>query len=153
MELGGAQLLKPSKFDLHILHSFHPDILVVQLGTNDLNLTSCPPLRVGSVLEDFVHLLHDSYSVRGVCTCQAIHRCAAKFFNQGVDILTRYLQVVLEPIPYVIHWGHRGFWRACNSFFSADGIYLNSRGQYKLEHSLRGVVLKSLRVFTSDGNQ
>ena len=149
--IGGRTIAKTVKFDMHILHSFRPDIVIVQLGTNDL--TSCPPLRVGSALEDFVHLLHDSYGVRGVCVCQTIRRRAADVFNQRVDILTRYLRVVLEPIPYAIYWGHRGFWRACNRFFAADGIHLNSRGQYKLYRSLRGAVLKSLRVFTRDGSQ
>ena len=57
--IGGRTIAKTVKFDLHILHSFRPDIVIVQLGTNDL--TSCPPLQVGSALEDFVHLLHDSY--------------------------------------------------------------------------------------------
>ena len=149
--IGGHRIAKTVKFDLHILHSFRPDIVIVQLGTN--YLTSCPPLQVGSALEDFVHLLHNSYSVRGECVCQTIRRRPAVAFNQRVDILTRYLRVVLEPIPYAIYWGHRGFWRACNCFFSADGIHLNSRGQFKLYRSLRGAVLKSLRVFTSDGNQ
>ena len=83
--IGGCTIAKTVKFDLHNLHSFHPDIVIVQLGTNDL--TSCPPLRVGSALEDFVHLLHDSYGVRGVCVCQTI-RQRAVVFNHRVDILT-----------------------------------------------------------------
>ena len=66
--VGGRTVAKTKKFDLHILHSFRPDIVIVQLGTNDL--TSCPPLQVGCVIEDFVHLLHDLYSVKGVCVCQ-----------------------------------------------------------------------------------
>ena len=126
-------------------------MVIVQLGTNDL--TSCPPLQVSSAIEDFVHLLHDSYGVKVVCVCQTIRRRSAVVFNQKVDILTRYLRVVLEPIPYAIYWGHRGFWRAHNSFFSSDGIHLNSRGQYKLYRSLRCAVLKSLRVVISHGNQ
>ena len=123
-----------------MLHSFRPDIVIVQLGTNDL--TSCPPLQVGSAIEDFVHLLYDSYGVKGVCVCQTISRRSAVVFNKKVDILTRYLRVVLEPIPYAIYWGHRDFWRARNSFFFSDGTHLNSRGQYKLYRSLRGAVLK-----------
>ena len=151
LRIGRRTIAKTVKFDLPILHSFRPDIVIVQLGTNDL--TSCPPLRVGSALEDFVHLLHDSYGVRGVCVCQTIRRRAADVFNQRVDILTRYLRVVLEPIPYAIYWGHRGFSRACNRFFAVDGIHLNSRGQYNLYRSLRGAVLKSLRIFTRDSSQ
>jgi len=74
-------------------------------------------------------------------------------FNQTVDTLTQYLRVVLEPIPYAIYWGHRAFWKARNGFFSADGIHLNRRGQYKLYRSLRVAALKSLQTFISDGNQ
>ena len=148
--VGGRTIAKTVKFDLHILHSFRPDIVIVQLGTNDV--TSCSLLQVGSAIEDFVHLLCDLYGVKGVCVCQTIHRRSGVVFNQRVDILTRYLRVFLELIPYATYWGHRGFWRARNSFFSADGIHLNSRRQYKLYRSLRGAVLESLRVFTNDGN-
>ena len=149
--VGGCTVARTVKFDLHILHSLRPDIVIVQLGTNDL--TSYPPLQVGSAIEDSVPLLHDSYGVKGVCICQSIRRRSAVVFNQKVDILARYLRVVLEPIPNAIYWGRKGFWLARNSFFSSDGIHLNSRGQYKLYRNLRGAVLKSLRVFASDGNQ
>lgn len=125
--VGGRTIAKTVKFDLHIIYLFRPDIVIVQLGTNDL--TSCPPLQVGSAMEDFVHLLHDLYGVKGVSMCQTIRWHSAVVFNQRVDILTQYLRVVLEPIPYAtLYWGHRGFWRARYSFFPADGIHLNSRG-------------------------
>ena len=68
--IGGRTIAKMVKYDFHILHSFRPDIVIVQLGTNDF--TSCPPLQVGSALEDFVHLLQDSFGVKGVCVCQII---------------------------------------------------------------------------------
>ena len=114
--VGGRAIAKTVKFDLHILHSFRPDIVIVQLRTSDL--TSCPPLQVGSAMEDFVHLLHDSYGVKGVWVCQTIRRRSAVIFNQRVDILTRYLRVVLEPIPYAIYWGHRGFGGPAIVYFS-----------------------------------
>ena len=97
---------------------------------------------------------------RILCTCSTITTVYGAYARLSVDaplmfsinseVLTRYLRVVLEP--YAMYWGHRSFWRACNSFFAADGIHLNSRGQYKLHCSLRGAVLKSLQVFISDGN-
>ena len=77
----------------------------MQLGTNDLPFQS--PLQVGSELKDFVRLLHDSYGVKFVCVWQTIRRRSATLFNKNVDLLTRYLRVVLEPIPYAIYWGHR----------------------------------------------
>ena len=53
--------LRPAKFDLHVVRSTRPDIVIVQLSTNDLPFQ--PPLQVGSELEDFVRLLHNSNGV------------------------------------------------------------------------------------------
>lgn len=84
---------------------------------------------MGSAIEDFAHLLHDSQGVKGVSVRQTIRRRSAVVFNQKVDILKRYLRVASEPIPYSLYWGHREFWRARNSFFSSDGIHLNRGGK------------------------
>ena len=59
----------------------------MQLGTNDLPFQS--PLQVGSELEDFVRLLHDSYEVKFVCVCQTIRQRSFTAFNKNVDLLTR----------------------------------------------------------------
>ena len=135
--IGGRTVAKTIKFDLHVVRSTRPDIVIVQLGTNDLPFQS--PLQVGSELEDFVRLLHDSYGVKFVCVCQTIRRRSATAFNKNVDLLTRYLRVVLEPIPYAIYWGHRGFWKARHNFYAADRVHLNSMG----------LVLKSMRLLSS----
>ena len=59
-------MAKTVRHNLHVVQSVRPDIVIVQLGTNDLSSRS--PLLVGSDLEEFVCLL-----------------------NKNVDILTRYL--------------------------------------------------------------
>ena len=127
--------------------STRPDIVIVQLGTN--NLTFQSPLQVGSELEDFVRLLHDSYGVKFVSVCQTIHRCSVTAFNKNVDLLTRTLRVVLEPIPYAICWGHRCFWKARHNFYADNGVHLNSKGRYKLYRSYSEAVLKSMRLLSS----
>ena len=48
-------------YDLHVVQSVRPDIVIVQLDTN--GLSSRAPLLVGSDPEDFVRLLHASYGV------------------------------------------------------------------------------------------
>ena len=141
--VGGRTVAQAIQYNMKLVRSQCPDIVVVQLGTNDLS--SNTSLKVGSAIEDFVHLLHDSYGVKCVCVCQTIRRRSGREFNEKVDTLTRYLRVVLEPIPYAFYWGHRGFWKAKTNFLASDGIHLNSRGQFKLYRSLRGAVLKSLR--------
>ena len=108
--IGGRTVAKQIKFDLHVVRSTRPDIVIMQLGTNDLPFQS--PLQVGSELEDFVRLLHDFYGVKFVCVCQTIRRRSATAFTKNVDLLTHYLRrVVLEPIPYAIYCCHRGFGR------------------------------------------
>ena len=141
--VGGRTVAQAIQYDTKVVRSKCPDIVIVQLGTNDLPFSTS--LKVGSAIEDFVRLLHDSYGVKCVCVCQTIRRRSAKKFNEKVNTLTKYLRVVLEPIPYAFYWGHRGFWNAKANLLASDGVHLNSRGQFKLYRSLRGAVLKSLR--------
>ena len=82
--IGESTVAKTIKFDLHVVRSTRPDIVIVQLGTNDLPFQS--PLQVGSELEEFVRLLHYSYGVRFVCVCQTIRRRSATACNKSVDL-------------------------------------------------------------------
>ena len=63
-----------------------------------------------------------------------------------VIVLTKYSQVVLEPIINVLYWCHQGFGIANPVFLACDGIHLNMLGQYNFFRSLRGTVLRFLRV-------
>ena len=145
--VGGRTVSKTLHLDLNVIESFRPEIVIMQLGSNDL--TDSDPLHVGSAIEDFVRLLHDTYGVKVVCVCQTIMRQGAVVFNRKAKLLTKYLRVVLEPIPYAIFWGHRGFWRPTQNFYARDGVHLNSPGQVKYHRSLRGAILRSLSLFST----
>ena len=136
--IGGRTLLKTRNYDLHVVKEFAPNVVVLQLGTNDLATTSA--VETGSAIEDLCRLLHESYGVEVVCVCQTLYRHNAVSFNKEVDLLTQYLKVVLEPLPYTFYWRHRGFWRCKSRFLARDGVHLNSRGNYKYFRSLRGAV-------------
>jgi len=55
--IGGRTVTKTVQHDLLVIKSFKADIVIVQLGSNDL--TSETVLRVGASIDDFVRLLHD----------------------------------------------------------------------------------------------
>ena len=55
--VGGRTVSKTLHLDLNVVDSFRPEIVIMQLGFNDL--TESDPLHVGSAIEDFVRLLHD----------------------------------------------------------------------------------------------
>lgn len=123
---------------------FQPDIVFLQIGTNDLTLRGMSSVKLGSEMEDFVRLLHEEYGVRYICVGQTIKREHRGDFNANVSILAQYLKTVLEPLPYAIYWTHRGFWRSCRPYLSYDGVHLNREGQHKLYKSIRGAVLHCL---------
>ena len=72
-------MAKTIKHDLHVVTSFAPDIVILQLGTNDLSRLD--PLIV-------VPILYDKYNVQVVCVCQTLYREADPAFNARVRALT-----------------------------------------------------------------
>ena len=143
--VGGRTIDKVLKYDLSIVEDFGPDIVLLQLGTNDL--PNSPAITVGSSLEHLVTVLHEEYKVDLICVCQTLRRSSSDVaFNSKVGLLTKYMKTVLEPIPYAFFWSHRGFWKTKGTYLLGDGVHLNGRGQHKLYRSLRGAVLKCLRL-------
>ncbi|CAH3170365.1 unnamed protein product, partial [Porites lobata] len=58
--VGGRTIAKVLKFDLGIIRRLSPDIIVLELGSNDL--TKLPAQTVGSELETLVRYLHDEFN-------------------------------------------------------------------------------------------
>ena len=141
----GRTVSKTREYDLGVVEEFTPNVVIMQLGTNDL--TTISAVETGSALEDLCCLLYESYGVELICVCQTLYRQDASSFNKQVDLLTKHLKVVLEPIPYVLYWRHRGFWRCKSRFLAQDGGHLNKLGRYKYFRSLRGTVLRCMRIF------
>ena len=144
--IGGCTVTKTVQHDLHVIKSFKPDIIIIQLGSNDL--TSKTALHVGSSIDYFVRLLHYLYYVKVIYVCQTIMRQGQSAFIHKAKLLTKYLQVVLEPVPYAHLRGHRSFWRPSHNIYVRDGVHLNCGGQGKFYRSLRGAILGALSLIT-----
>ena len=119
------------------------DIVILQLGTNDLSCLD--PLVVASSIEELVTIPHDTYNVKLISVCQTLLG-SDPVFNTRVRALKKYVKTFLEALPYVFFGGHRGFWNTSQRFLARDGIHHNRQGQYRFFRSLRGAVLKSLRI-------
>ena len=113
--IGGHTVKKTVQHDLHVIKSFIPDIVIIQMGSNDLTRETA--LRVGSSIDNFVRLLHDVYHVKVIYVCQTIMRQDQSAFNRKAKLLTKYLRAVLELVPYAHFWGHRGFCRPSNNIY------------------------------------
>ena len=88
--IGGRTISKTKAYDLHVVEEFAPNIVILQLGTNDLATTSA--VETGSAIEDLCRLLYESYGVEVICVCQTLHRQESFSFNKQVDLLTKYLR-------------------------------------------------------------
>lgn len=126
---GGRTVAQLPLFNLHVVEQIAPDVLILEIGTNDPVDTS--PEVLGSKIKSLVCLLLESYSVCIVCVCRISapglsHNDAASF-AEHVEIRQQYLNVVLSSIPDVFCW-----------------LHINPARQYHLNHSYRGAILRAL---------
>ena len=127
--VGGRTIAKVCQCDLGKVIRFCPDIVFLQIGTNDLAQHGMSPLTV---------VLLDEYGVSLLCVGQTIRSHLVGNFNENVQVLSQYLNTVLELLPFAIYWTNRGFWSASSSYLSYDGVHLNREEQHKLFKSIRG---------------
>ena len=104
--VGGRTVSKTLHLDFNVIESFRPEIVIMQLGSNDL--TDSGPLHVGSAIEDFVRLLHYTYGVKVVCVCQTIMSQGAVVFNRKAKLLTKYLRVFFWSLYLMLSFGAIG---------------------------------------------
>ena len=144
--VGGRTVSKLRQHDLSVVSSFAPDIVILEIGTNDLAVDR--PEVVGSAIEELVRFLRENMSIRVVGVCEVIPRgeCypQAANFNESVTVLNQYLRVVLPTVSNVFCWQHIGFRSPSRSPYLPDGVHVNSFGQHQLYRSYRGAMLKAL---------
>lgn len=144
--VGGRTVSKLVRLDLSVVANLKPDIVILEIGTNDLSLFS--PELVGSSIDDLVCLLIETLRVKVVGVCHVIPRVgrAVSDFNAKAEILNNYLDVVLEERPQVFCWTHKGFSNPTVCPYLPDGVHVNFLGQYSLYRSYRGAMMKALRL-------
>ena len=145
--VGGRTIPKLRKFDLHVVKPLSPDIIIPEIGTNDL--TRNGPEIVGSEIDDFVRFILDNLPVRVVGVCHVIPRVFSCVDSQ-ISFLTRatafkqYTSAVLGDLPNVFWWLHSPFSSPDKEFYLDDGVHLHSVGQYQLYRSYRGAILRAI---------
>ena len=146
--VGGLTVPRLRERHLHVVASICPDIVILEIGTNDLSHDG--PEVVGSGIEELVSLLIKEFSVRIVCVCHVIPR-GMTFrhhlgFNRDAQTLNQVVRALLDSFPSVFCWTHRGFVNPSSNPFLRDGVHVNSDGQYALYRSFRGAILNALRL-------
>lgn len=69
--------------DLHVVSSLDPDVVILEMGTNDLSKHR--PEVTGSEIEELVRLFLNSYSIRDIGVREVIPRFRAAFLNAAAS--------------------------------------------------------------------
>ncbi len=145
---GGRTVAKLRDQDLPVVTSLAPDVVILEIGTNDLSRLG--PEVVASEIEVLVSSLREKYSVRVIGVCQVIPRgesyAGFESFNDKVPVLNQCVCALLEDIDNVFCWYHKGFSNPSNAPLIHDGVHLDARGQYNLYRSYRGAILRALEI-------
>ncbi|PFX15373.1 hypothetical protein AWC38_SpisGene20400 [Stylophora pistillata] len=95
--VGGRTVKKLRLYDLGVVSALKPDVIILEIGTNDLGANR--PEVVGSGIDDLVQLLLQSYSVRVIGICEVIPRVRAPFFNTAATTSTSISPMFYSLVP------------------------------------------------------
>ena len=137
-------MVKTLQYDLPVVASFAPGIVIVQLRTNQ-DLSRLDPLVVGSFIEELVIILHDTYNVSLFVSVDKPFGDPILYSTLRVRALNRYVKTFLEALPYVFSGGIEAFGIHPRDFSLVMVSTSLGRGNISLSESQR-VVLKSLRL-------
>ena len=150
--VGGRTVQTLQEDDLHVVRDLAPDIVILEIGTNDL--THTPPEIVGSNIDDLVRLLVRDFAVRAVGVCGVIPRgisvLHALSFWESASVLNQYVGVVLDDLSNVFCWSHAEFNSPRKDLYRRDGVHVNPTGQSLLYRSYRGAILTAVGLLGDD---
>ena len=155
--VGGRTVSAIRRHDMAALKRISPDLLVLEVGTNDLSAGIRPEV-LGSALDDFLSYIRSSFAVRAIAVCMVIPRrerfsgVPAVHFNEQARIFNQYISAVVNSHPWAFTWEHRGLSSLSRSRLLPDGVHLDPAGQYFLYRSYRGAILRGLRLLSSVSN-
>ena len=145
--IGGRTVDKLIRNDLNKIRNAAPDIVVLELGSNDLCVSDCDPETIALSIVALAELLLKELSLQFIAVCEVTVRQNEPFvgYNDKAALLNSHLRELLREIPATKCWQHRGLIKPTNNaVYAPDGIHLNYMGNKALYRSYRGAILRAL---------
>ena len=145
--IGGRTVDKMIRNDLDKIRSAAPNIVVLELGSNDLCDKDSDPETIALSIVALVELLITELSLRFIAVCEVTARQIEPFvgYNVRAALLNSHLRESLHAMPAAKCWQHRGLINPTNNaVYRPDGIHLNYIGNKALYRSYRGAILWAL---------
>ena len=155
--ISGLTVQKLINSHLHAIVQSRPDIVYLEIGTNDLADPNKSAREVGDGIKEVCTMLRN-LGVKRVVVGEVTFRVGRGIpyrtpdFNYKVLTLNRYLQVRLDEYSNVgmAFWRHKYLWQSALQLY-VDGVHYTKDGNKRLFRSIRGALLKSMWV-VRDGN-
>lgn len=155
----GGKVKQIKDFGLRTVQQLRPDIVLLQIGSNDLCNPELSVRDVAKNIIEIVLILIFMHGVTKVGVMQILHRVPPKrlvkyaidtaWFNDRCDTLNKFLDDYFahDNVPGARFWRHSGFWSPkCQSeVYDSDGVHLNNTGYIKYYRSVRALMVTASR--------
>ena len=142
---GGATVGRLTKPDIsRAIAQFAPEIVLLQVGANDLDTRAWPNTAVAAHLMSLAGWLIAALGVRRVGVMALLRRakirhCDHVTVNAHVDNVNAKLKQLCETAENdTFFWRHKGLKDAIENSLASDGEHLNKAGMRKFVLSVRG---------------
>lgn len=147
--VGGRTVHRLHTSNLHVVSSFQPHLVILEIGSNDLSNPHIPvPLLAANILQ-LNQNLHYNFNVAHIIlmgVCERNHPPLTQPpYNVKAHQLNHTMLQMIKPIPFVSFWFHRRLTRYNFSFLLPDGVHFNPTGNHLLYHSYKSAILRYLR--------
>lgn len=137
--IGGRTMAQLRTHDLHVIATFKPTILILEIGTNDLTNPNTNVTTLAFAIFHLVQFIHHVFHVPYIIISQILQRARPPRgmcpFNARTAHLNRILSRLCKTVPYAVLWFHTRLRRAPYPIFLPDGAHLNQSGNHLLYHS------------------
>lgn len=140
--------------ELSLIHSLTPQVLVLDIGSNDLSYLSMSPHTFVQELHQFVLYVMQHTAVRQVAIMQVFYRNVGyvpRTHQRSLyeyNVIVREVNVLLANMcknSQSIHLGTiRGMWRDYPNYIKPDGVHFNEQGMWKHRWNYRRVIITSV---------
>lgn len=114
----GANIDTLKELQLGDVQDFEPELVILDIGTNDLCLTTCDPVKLASAIVGLADSLITDFNVKHVVVLQILHRFRPlrptrrhvniEQFNSDVDTCNKLLDDELSRKQNCKFWWHKG---------------------------------------------
>ena len=143
---GGRTIDKTIRFDLDAVRSSAPDVVVLEMGSNDACEQDSGAETIASSLVALTELLISECKLQLIVVCHILPRKHPPFeeYNDRVRQINALVGEALLDVKRAKSWRHRGLIYPSAEIYLADGIHLNEGGNRALYKSYRGAILFAL---------